>query len=66
MLGGATEVEARAAAFGGDEAECCAADTKGTKEQGAALPPQRTENRACSGEAANLPRPRNARQARDG
>ena len=48
MLGGATEVEARAAAFGGDEAECCAADTKGTKDQGAVLPPpengeQRTE-----------------------
>ena len=32
MLGGATEVEAQAAAFGGDEAECCAADTKGTKD----------------------------------
>ena len=30
-LGGATEVEARTAAFGGDETERCAADTKRTK-----------------------------------
>ena len=34
-LGGATEVEARVAALGGDEAERCAAITKDTKNQGA-------------------------------
>ena len=33
---------------------------------GGRWPPRRTENGACRREATNLPRPRNARQARDG
>ena len=40
-LGGATEVEARAAALGGDEASRCATTTK---NKGRLTPPRRTEN----------------------
>ena len=39
MLGGAPEVEARAAALGGDETGRCAAITKDTKNQGALTRP---------------------------